>query len=273
MKLDKKPGEWEDRLVLFTGFLVDNQLQSFSVRSYISAIKSVLLESNIKIEENKFLLNSLTRACKVKNDILVTRLPIQKDLVHALLRQTEKLFNKPSNTQPYLEIMYKALLVATYYGLLRIGEVTQSIHVLLARNENKNKLPFMLNTSKTHDLGSPPQMIKISQKLSRKEKMHELQEKYNPFNLIRAYLHRRLLAQTSTEQFFVFSDNTPVKPCHFRLTLKTLLSQLKFQTDLYVVHGLRGERACDLMKYGLSVETIKKLGRWKSNAVFAYLKN
>ena len=37
------------------------------------------------------------------------------------------------------------------------------------------------------------------------------------------------------------------------------------------IHGLSAGRACDLLKLDVSVETIKKLGRWKSNAVYSYL--
>ena len=45
-----------------------------------------------------------------------------------------------------------------------------------------------------------------------------------------------------------------------------------FKDELYSVHSVRMGRACDLLKLGLSVESIKKIGRWRSNAVFRYLK-
>ena len=143
--------------------------------------------------------------------------------------------------------------------------MTQSAHVLLARNvhisQNKNKLLFVLNSSKTHDVGSPPQLIKISQKWSKGEKGKSTEDRFNPFDLICNYIHIRPPAKTHREQFFIFSDGTGVKLHHFRDLLKTLLLQLKLQPELYCVHGLRGGRACDLMKYGLSVETFKKLVR------------
>ena len=72
IKLDEKPDTWEQRLILFTGFLVDNKLKSTTVKTYISAIRTILREVNIKLCENNFLLNSLTRACKLKNDSLTT---------------------------------------------------------------------------------------------------------------------------------------------------------------------------------------------------------
>ena len=43
-------------------------------------------------------------------------------------------------------------------------------------------------------------------------------------------------------------------------------------SELYLFHGFQSGRASDLLKLGVSVETIKKLGRWHSNAVFRYLK-
>ena len=36
------------------------------------------------------------------------------------------------------------------------------------------------------------------------------------------------------------------------------------------MHGIRLGHVTDLLNLGVSVETIKKLGRWKSNAVYVY---
>ena len=41
---------------------------------------------------------------------------------------------------------------------------------------------------------------------------------------------------------------------------------------LYDTHSLHIRRATDLYKSGSKVETIKQLGRWKSSAVYNYLK-
>ena len=45
IRLDSKPDTWEDRLVLFTGFLIENKLKSNTIRSYLLAIKGVLYEN------------------------------------------------------------------------------------------------------------------------------------------------------------------------------------------------------------------------------------
>ena len=68
--------------------------------------------------------------------------------------------------QVYLKTLYSALVTSAYYGLLHIGEVSASPHVLLAKNVhvgvNKNKTLFIFMTSETHNEGDKPQMVKIT---------------------------------------------------------------------------------------------------------------
>ena len=58
--------------------------------------------------------------------------------------ELERIFNK----QFYLESLYKAIFVLAYYGLMQIGELTQSNHVLKAKDiqigVNKPKILLIL---------------------------------------------------------------------------------------------------------------------------------
>ena len=81
IRLDCKPKDWEQRLVLFMGFLVDAGLQSTSVKSYASAIRAVLKELKIKLEPENYLITSLTKACRLKNDVVEHRFPIHKGVL------------------------------------------------------------------------------------------------------------------------------------------------------------------------------------------------
>ena len=74
------------------------------------------------------------------------------------------------------------------------------------------------------------------------------------------------------EQFFVFSNNSPVTPQQFREVLKKTLQLAGYDDTLFTVHGMRGGRALELLSLGISVETIKKVRRWRSNVVFTYLR-
>ena len=75
------------------------------------------------------------------------------------------------------------------------------------------------------------------------------------------------------EPFFVYSDGSSVKPYQVRKLLRSLLNALDLNGSLYDVHSFRIGRTCDLEKFGYSVDQIKSMGRWKSNAVYRYLKN
>ena len=74
------------------------------------------------------------------------------------------------------------------------------------------------------------------------------------------------------EPFFIFRDRSPVKPNNFRSVLKLSLEKAGLNPRLYNSHGFRSGRAVDLLAAGISVETIRKFGRWRSGAVYQYLK-
>ena len=121
VKLDRKPPSWEDRIVLYVGYLVNQTRKSSTIKSYISTIRFVLREDGVMLNEDKFLLTSLTKACRLKNDKVMTRLPIQKGVLCVILNHIRSYFM----SQPYLEKLFNAIFSSAYYGLLRIGELRE----------------------------------------------------------------------------------------------------------------------------------------------------
>ena len=85
------PKFWEDRTAMFCTFLIDNGAQSATLKSYISAIKSVLVDEKYPWDDDKAILSSLTKACKQTNDI-VTSLPIHCRLLEVLLLRQKEFF-------------------------------------------------------------------------------------------------------------------------------------------------------------------------------------
>ena len=64
LKLDVKPASWEERTTLFIAHLIhDKGIQSSTVKSYISAIKCMLVDDDYDWQDDKVLWLSLTRAC------------------------------------------------------------------------------------------------------------------------------------------------------------------------------------------------------------------
>ena len=164
--------------------------------------------------------------------------------------------------------MYVALFLTMYFGLFRIGKVTQSPQVVLAQNVhvgmNKNKLLFVLYTSKTHNKGSKPQTIKISIESCTNQLCC-------PFQGIKKFIAiwKKFI---NNEQFFIFRDRSPVMSAHFRAVLAKSIKWNQLNPSSYSSQGFRASRSSDLLDIGLSVETIKKFGHRRSSAVYTYLR-
>ena len=262
---------WEEKTALFGAYLVDGGVQSSTLKFYFSAIKHILKQDGYVWDSDKMLLSSLIRGCQLENDSVKIRLPIQKGLFEMLLFEMERKFGG-SSPQPYLEIMYKAIFCLGYYGMLRVGEMTLGPHTVKAGNihvgHNKDEILIVLYTSKTHGKESGPQKVKISARSGR----HMDKQFFCPFKSVIDYMLHRGNYDRDEEQFFVFADGSPVRPNNLRCVLRSLLDALDLNSQLYDVHSFRIGRTCDLFKYGYSIEQIKAMGRWKSNAVYKYLK-
>ena len=74
------------------------------------------------------------------------------------------------------------------------------------------------------------------------------------------------------EQFFVFSNRDPVRIKNVRKLLKKTIELIGLDTKLYNTHSLRAGRSVDLVLMGIQIPVVRKLGRWTSNAIYAYLK-
>ena len=267
IKLDKRPDSWEERISLYAAYLVDIGIQSSTLCSYYSAIKSVLREDGYVISDDKILLNTLAKACRIVNDKVITRLPIRIKLSELLLFELERIFE----TQPYLEILYKSIFLLGYYGLFRIGELTSGSHPIKAINvhiaQNKDKMLFILYSSKTHGRESRAQRVKISSDVNCKRF-------FCPFRISREYLALRGNFLQETDPFFIFKDQSPVKPAQVRKVLKMTLEAVNLPSHCYSFHGFRIGRSSDLvLKHKMTIEQLKVAGRWRSNVAFKYIRN
>ena len=275
LNLDEKLlGCWEEKTTLFGAYLIDCGIQSSTLKSYFSAIKHILKLDGYEWDDSKVLLSSLVRSCKIVNDRVKTRLPIQKGLLEMILFEVERKYETCNSPQPYLSILYKAIFSLAYYGMLRVGELTLSNHTIKACNihvgNNKDKILIVLYSSKTHGKESRPQKVKISASHTNSNRNDKF---FCPFRIVTNYMKIRGDYITDNEPFFIFSDRNPVRSYNVRNLLRELLEILNLDSNLYDVHSFRGGRTSDLAKFGYSIDRIKTMGRWKSSAVYRYLKN
>ena len=275
IRLDTKPNSWEDRIVLFVGYLIQSNHKANTINSYISAIKSVLRDDGVEIKEDRYLQSSLTKACRYINDRVKTRLPIQRGMLSLLMDQVKQSYLEQG--QPYLACLYSAVFYASYYGLLRIGEAVSGTHPICVNDvhiaNNKQKILFVLRTSKTHWTDRRPQTVKITSSnkgITSRDRTHHPQ--HCPYDALRKYILLRKPFKSEQEPFFVYNDRSPVTAMNARLVLKRTITDIGLDHKFYSWGGFPAGRATDLVSGRISVETVKEIGRWRSNAVFAYLR-
>ena len=276
IRLDRKPVKWEDKTSLFLAHLISEGVQSASIKTYVSAIKKTLTNDGYQWNDDLILLSSLTKACRLINDRVYMRLPIHCSLLELILFEISRKFG---SNQLYLLRLYHAIFIMGYYGFFRIGELTVTAaadHTLRASNihiaMNKEKILVVLYTSKTHGQGSFPQSIKITSNREDKSKIY-INRNFCPFTVLRKYIAiRGSYKDKVNEPFFVFRDGSPVKADMVRAILRTTLKLLGLDPANYGFHSLRAGRAGDLVRLGYSVPDVQKLGRWRSRAIFRYLK-
>lgn len=278
-RLDNKPKPWDQRMSLFIAFMQKKRFEKATIKTYISGIKYVLRNIlHIDVDDKAFQFTALIKAARYKNNKVSLRMPIKLGLLNRILEEVSNV--KKLSNQPYLVALYRAMFVAAYYGLLRVGEMTGK-HALTAKNmhiaRNKKKVQMRLWTSKTLKWGSWPQDIKIDGlhdcKLCYPTAQGKSSEKYCPVHILAEY--NALREQTKGDcKFFTFKNGIPVTGHSFRGMLKKVLEKVGLKDALarYNGHSFRAGRASDLWKLGFSLSDVKYIGRWRSNSVFRYLK-
>ena len=184
----------------------------------MSAIKKTLINDDYPWDNDRILLTTLTKACRLENDRVKTRLPIQGGLLELVLFE----INRMLSTQHYLSLMYTALFALGYYGLFRVGELFKTHddvdHTIKARNvhvaTNKEKILVILYSSKTHGLDQNPQRIKITAEKDQNKKLHR---NFCPFKIMQRYIELRGGYREDNDQLFIFSDGSPVTAAAARI--------------------------------------------------------
>ena len=150
---------------------------------------------------------------------------------------------------------------------MKSGHALKAVDVHISRN--KNKILLILHSSKTHTKGSKPQLIKIEGSSCGTKGRNG---KYCPFLALREYIRFRRSVRNEDEQFFVYQDRNNVKATVFNTVLKKTIKSLGLRTEYYSLHCFRSGCMTDMHNMGIPLNTIQRLGRWKSNAVYTYIR-
>lgn len=94
----------------------------------------------------------------------------------------------------------------------------------------------------------------------------------NPaFCCVAAVRHYLRLRPAGAHYFFSHSNGTPLTRSQFSAVLAKAVRVLGLPPHIYTSHSFRIGRATDLASRGVNSDSIKKLGRWKSDAMETYI--
>lgn len=257
LSLNNMPECLDDQLAVYVAYRVELGDHSGTVETYLSGIKYMLNKDGIQINTRTARLRSMIKACKYKNDYVIHRMPISETLLVKLIKELDRLFH----FQPFLCKLYRCMMVLGFYGMLWVGEMASGDHPILARdvhfNHRLKKVQIILHTSKTHGLGDQPQYVKFD--------THDLRvflysKKFCPYQVVCDYLQARGPKLSDTDPFFVFSDNTPVKPYQMQAALKKALKNFGLNSQDFGIHSLRIGYATTLDHRHVSLDQIRRKG-------------
>ena len=168
----------------------------------------------------------------------------------------------------YESCLFKAAYLVAYFGLLRVSEIVFTNQI------NANR-PLLYSDVQVTD-GS--QAVLISIRVSKTDqsgapKILRIPRSGNPslccVTAVQNYLHLR---PCHSQYFFSHMNGSPLTRSQFTGVLAKAIRCLGLPAQVYTSHSFRIGCASDLASKGLSNETIKKLGRWKSDAVERYIR-
>ena len=244
-----------DNLCCFITYLHNQNTPTASITQIISGLSYLHKIRNLPDFTHSFpvrqLLSSLNKSTPCSRD---NRLPITQPLLYEFLENIEK-----CDISRYKQLLFKAMFSMCFTFALRIGEITNSVHNIhlnqITMKENCLSLRFH---SFKHSSNEP-----INK--------HEIATSGHTFctvNIMKNYLSVRGKGAGPLFQY----KNQPVSKSHFAAVLKTICKVCNIGHKRITPHSFRIGAANHWVNQGYSDHQIMRMGRWKSNAVFVYLR-
>lgn len=259
------PNTWPspvEHIIFFVSYCFNSGYSPSTITTYISGISFYHKLRDINDPTATFIVKKLLEGCK--------RIRPRKDVRAPI---TEEILSKICIVLPdicyssYESCLFKAAYLTAYYGLLRVSETVFTSQIQADRPlqssdvqviESSLALIISIRVSKTNQAG-PPTVLRIP--ASRDPTLC----------CVRAVQHY-LSIRPHSRYFFCHVNGAPLTRTQFSGILTKAIRVISLPTELYSSHSFRIGRATDLAAKGVSSDAIKKLGRWRSNAVERYIR-
>ena len=210
-------------------------LAPVTILSYISEVKYHLRIRFLNDFNDSFLLKLVAKGIASQQRQPDVRLPIMMDILIKMLHALPV-----EHVNLHEVCMYRAVLVAGFYGLMHPGELTESQHVLLVQDVQlqAHRVVLTLNSSKANKLHNPEVIILLAQEHSS-----------CPVKLIWDYAKIR---PHIVGPFFLRLDNSPLQYSDLASIIHLLAQCLELSHQYFRPHSLRigGQPSCTSQGHG-----------------------
>ena len=249
-------------IAMFIAHLHTKDLQHSTIKSYLSALSFIHKAGNLPDPVNTHLVRKSMIGIKNLQTVKTSmRLPITKHVLKCILSAIPYATNNP-----YMQCMYRALFLLTYYACLRVGEVVladQKLHVL----QIQQLTPVKSDTGVGYDIAY--KSYKHSHNQTPTLRLLASKDKPCPVNALSSFLAVR---SSGDGQVFIDQRNQPITRKQFSKFLKVCLQIEGYSFNNYNTHSFRIGRVTELAKANALEAIIKSTGRWKSSAFQKYIR-
>lgn len=188
-------------------------------------------------------------------------LPITRPILHDMVTKVDSLA-----LSDYLKRLMKALLLLSYHTCARVGE-------LLVSNNDDHTLKLENTFFKKDSNTTTLRFVFSSFKHNREGTDFLLESADDPrFCPVRHLIHYLQLRGTDKGYLFISTSGAPIRRDFFACQIQSLAVLLGLNKDKYNTHSLRIGRTSDMADEGESEATIRRTGRWNSNAYLGYVR-
>lgn len=244
----------------FVAYLHLKNYKPSSISSHLSAITYFHQVARFPDPCDDVIVKRMILGCKKLTPSFDQRLPLLKVHIKKLIVACDHIFKD----NMYDRYLYKAIILVTYNGFFRMGE-------LLPRNLRKCNKVIQFNhvhltkshvSLKLHNYKTKKEVKPIDVTLQRTKVLCPIKS-----------LHRYLTIRGARDgPLFISSLNTPITISKFKGVFDQLLDLCHLSRQYYHLHSFRIGACTQAILSGIPEQTIMQMGRWKSNAFKRYIR-
>ena len=243
------------QILVFIGYLNLSGYAPASIITYVSALSYIHKIKGVTDPTRNHKVQKLLAAVMRVNNRPDSRLPITRNILFRLISSLQH-----TTTSDYFRSMFRAMYTVSFFGLMRMGEVTRDkfgvVPVLFDQLKfYKEYIVISITKFKHNKSGKPFDIV-----LARNEN-----KIICPVNALYNYIKYR---GTKNGPLFCFPDYTSVSREFYCAQLKYNLTFCGLDPNFYQSHSFRIGGSSYLALIGMSDEQIRNIGRWKNVSSF-----